>query len=138
MAEHAGIRTGRHCIFAMHVHLVFVTKFRHKVFTDRHLTRMKAIMRDVCADFETELVEFNGQNNHVHLLVNFPPKVAVARLVNSLKGVSSRRLRQEFPDLVRHYYQANKLWSGSYFAGSVGGAPLTVMKQYIEQQNRPG
>ncbi|MEV4813276.1 IS200/IS605 family transposase [Micromonospora avicenniae] len=138
MAELQRIRTGRHCVFAMHVHLVFVTKFRHNVFTDRHLTRMEAIMRDVCADFETQLVEFNGENNHVHLLVNYPPKVAVARLVNSLKGVSSRRLRQEFPDLARHYYQANKLWSGSYYAGSVGGAPLSAVKQYIEQQNRPG
>lgn len=137
MAEIAGIRTGRHCVFALHAHLVFVTKFRHKVFTDAHLTRMEAIMRAVCADFETDLAEFNGENNHVHLLVNYPPKVAVARLVNSLKGVSSRRMRQEFPDLVRHYYRANKLWSGSYFAGSVGGAPLSVLRQYIEQQNRP-
>jgi putative transposase len=117
--------------------LVFVTKFRHKVFTDRHLARMEEIMRAVCADFETELAEFNGENNHVHLLVNFPPKVAPAKLVNSLKGVSSRRLRQEFPDLRQHYYRANKLWSGSYFAGSVGGAPLNIVRQYIEQQNRP-
>jgi len=69
--------------------------------------------------------------------VNFPPRVAVTKLVNSLKGVSSRRLRQEFPDLVRHYWRANRLWSGSCFAGSVGGAPLSVVKQYIEQQNRP-
>jgi putative transposase len=117
--------------------LVFVTKFRHRVFGDAHLARMEEIMRDVCRDFETELVEFNGENNHVHLLVNFPPKVALAKLVNSLKGVSSRRMRQEFPDLRRHYYRANKLWSGSYFAGSVGGAPLSIVKQYIEQQNRP-
>jgi len=138
MTEHEGIRTGRHCVFAMHAHLVFVTKFRHEVFGDRHLARMEAVMRDVCRDFETELVEFNGGHNHVHLLVDFPPKVAVARLVNSLKGVSSRRLRQEFPDLARHYYRANKLWSGSYFAGSVGGAPRSVVQQYIEQQNRPG
>ncbi|WP_030144795.1 IS200/IS605 family transposase [Spirillospora albida] len=137
MAELPNIRTGRHCVFAMHVHLVFVTKFRHEVFTDRHLARMEQIMRDVCADFEAELVEFNGAHDHVHLLVDFPPKIAVARLVNSLKGVSSRRLRQEFPDLVHHYYRTNKLWSGSYFAGSVGGAPLSVVKQYIEQQNRP-
>ncbi|WP_433220428.1 IS200/IS605 family transposase [Dactylosporangium sp. CS-047395] len=137
MAELAGIRTGRHCVFAMHVHLVFMTKFRHKVFTDRHLIRMEAIMRDVCTGFEAELVEFNGEDSHVHLLVSFPPKVAVARLVNSLKGVSSRRLRQEFPDLVRHYYRANNLWSASYFAGSAGGAPLDVVQQYIEQQNRP-
>lgn len=56
-------------------------------------------MRAVCEDFEAELVEFNGENNHVHLQVNFPPKVAVSKLVNSFKGVSSRRLRQEFPDL---------------------------------------
>ena len=137
MAELQGIRTGRHCVFVMHVHLVFVTKFRHKVFADQHLTRMEQIMRDVCAGFEAELVEFNGENNHVHLLVNFPPKVAVARLVNSLKGVSSRRMRQEFPDLSAHYYRATKLWSGSYFAGSVGGAPLSTVHQYIEQQNRP-
>ena len=117
--------------------MVFVTKYRHQVFTDRHLKRMEEVMRDVCADFETELVEFNGEDNHVHLLVNFPPKVAVSKLVNSLKGVSSRRLRQEFPDLVKHYWRAQRLWSGSYFAGSVGGAPLSILKQYIEQQNRP-
>ncbi len=110
----------------MHVHLVFVTKYRHKVFADRHLTRCEEIMRAVCEDFEAELVEFNGENNHVYLLVNFPPK-----------GVSSRRLRQEFPDLVRHYWRAQRLWSGSYFAGSVGGAPLSIVKQYIEQQNQP-
>jgi len=137
MAEHEDIRTGRHCVFALHAHLVFVTKFRHKVFTDTHLNRMEEIMRDVCADFETELREFNGENDHVHLLVNFPPKIALSKLVNSLKGVSSRRMRQEFPELARHYYRANKLWSGSYFAGSVGGAPISVLRQYIEQQNRP-
>ncbi len=137
MATEPAIRTGRHCVFALHAHLVFVTKFRHKVFTDRHLTRMEEIMRAVCSDFETELVEFNGETNHVHLLVNFPPKVALSKLVNSLKGVSSRRMRQEFPELARHYYRANRLWSASYFAGSVGGAPLTVLRQYIEQQNRP-
>jgi putative transposase len=137
MAQGSGIRTGRHCTFVLHAHLVFVTKFRHKVFTDRHLTRLEEIMREVCTDFECELAEFNGETNHVHLPVNFPPKVALSRPVNSLKGVSSRRLRQEFPDLVRHYYRANKLWSGSYFAGSVGGAPPTVLRQYIEQQNRP-
>ncbi|QYC41537.1 Transposase IS200 like protein [Nonomuraea coxensis DSM 45129] len=137
MGEHGDIRTGRHCVFVLHAHLVFVTKFRHPVFTDAHLNRMEEIMRDVCADFETGLSEFNGENNHVHLLVNFPPKVALSKLVNSLKGVSSRRMRQEFPELARHYYRASKLWSGSYFAGSVGGAPISVLRQYVEQQNRP-
>ncbi|WP_108724684.1 IS200/IS605 family transposase, partial [Streptosporangium minutum] len=82
-------------------------------------------------------VEFNGENNHVHLLVNFPSKVALSKLVNSLKGVASRRMRQGFPDLAAHCYRANELWSGSYFAGSIGGAPLSIVRQYIEQQNRP-
>lgn len=131
------IRTGRHCIFALQTHLVFVTKYQHRVFTARHLERMEEIMRAVCADFECELVEFNGEGSHVHLLVNFPPKVALSKLVNSLKGVSSRRMRQEFPELVEHYWRAQRLWSGSYFAGSVGGAPLSILRQYIEQQNRP-
>ena len=75
------------------------------------------IMRDVCADFGAELAEFNGEPGHVHLLVNFPPTVAISRLVNSLKGVSSPRLRREFPDLRQHYWRARRLWSGSYFAG---------------------
>ncbi|WP_169981231.1 IS200/IS605 family transposase [Microbispora sp. H10836] len=136
-SDHGDIRTGRHCVFVLHAHLVFLTKFRHRVFTGAHLERMEQIMRDVCADFETELAESNGEASHVHLLVHFPPKIALSRLVNSLKGVSSRRMRQEFPELARHYYRANKLWSGSYFAGSVDGAPISVLRQYIEQQNRP-
>jgi putative transposase len=94
-------------------------------------------MRAVCEDFGCELVEFNGATEHVHLLVNFPPTVARSRLVNSPKGVTSRRLRQEFPDLARHWWRASRLWSGSYFAGSVGGAPLNVPRAYIAQQHRP-
>jgi putative transposase len=137
MTDLQNVRTGRQCVFVLHAHLVFVTKYRHRVFSDAHLERMEEIMRAVCADFECEMVEFNGENNHVHLLVNFPPKVALSKLVNSLKGVSSRRLRQEYPELVRHYWRAQRLWSGSYFAGSVGGAPLSILRQYIEQQNRP-
>lgn len=121
----------------LHAHLVFVTKYRHRVFTDTHLTRLEEIMRTVCTDFDTELVEFNGEPDHVHLLVNFPPKVAISKLVNSLKGVSSRRMRQEFPELTRHYWRAKRLWSGSYFAGSVGAATISILRQYIEQQQRP-
>jgi putative transposase len=137
MAEHSAIRTGRHCVFILNAHLVFVTKYRHRVFTAAHLGRMQEVMRDVCADFGAELAEFNGEADHVHLRVNFPPTVAISRLVNSLKGVSSRRLRQEFPDITRHYWQAKHLWSGSYFAGSIGGPPISALRQYIEQQNRP-
>lgn len=67
----------------------------------------------------------------MHLLLNFPPIAATFRLVNSLKGVSSCRMRQEFPDLRQHYWRTNRLWSGSYFAGSFGCAPICVLRQYI-------
>lgn len=95
-------------------------------------------MRDVCTDFGAELTEFNGETDHVHLLVHYPPKVALSRLVGSLKGVSARRLRQEFPEHIRHYLWGDHFWSPSYFAASAGGAPLKVIKEYIENQKRPG
>ena len=117
--------------------MVFIAKYRGAVFTDEHLRSLESIFRSVCEDFETELVEFNGEADHVHLLVNFPPKVSVSKLVNSLKGVSSRRLKQLHPELIKPAYMKNALWSPSYYAGSVGGAPISVIRQYIEQQTRP-
>ena len=121
----------------MHVHLVFVTKYRGNVFTRDILEEMQAIFAKVCRDFETELVEFDGERDHVHLLVNYPPKVSVARLVNSLKWVSSRLLRQKpFPTIQKALW-GGSLWSPSYFAGSCGGAPLEVVKKYIQSQESP-
>ena len=81
----------------MHMHLVLVTTYRRRVFSDRYLTRMEEVMRAVCADVEAELIEFNGEADHVHLLVSFPPTVAASKQVNSITGVASRRLRQESP-----------------------------------------
>ncbi|WP_405969375.1 IS200/IS605 family transposase [Streptomyces sp. NBC_00988] len=134
---HPDVRTGRHVVYNLHVDLVFVTKYRRKAFTGAMLTRTEEIMREVCMDFEADLKQFNGEQDHVHLLVHYPPKVQLSKLVNSLKGVSSRRLRQEYNSHVRRYLWGGHFWSGSYFAGSCGGAPLTVVKQYIENQQRP-
>jgi len=132
-----GIRHGRHCVFLMHVHLVFVAKYRKKLFTREILNFMEIVFRDVCKDFEAELKEFNGEGDHVHLLINYPPKVAVSNLVNSLKGVSSRHVRKkEFPSLHKYIWM-DALWTPSYFASSCGGAPLEVIKQYIDQQQTP-
>jgi putative transposase len=117
--------------------LVFVTKYWRKAFTDEMLTRCEEIMREVCTDFEAELKQFNGEQGHVHLLVHYPPKVQLSKLVNSLKGVSARLLRREYDAHVRRYLWGGPFWSGSYFAGSCGGAPLTVVQQYIERQQRP-
>lgn len=121
----------------LHGHLVFVTKYRRQ---GVQRAAPHADGRDHVGGVRgpqgsTRRVQRRGQPRA--LAGQLPPKVAISKLVNSLKGVSSRRLRQEFTNLIRHYWRAQRLWSGSYFAGSVGGAPLSILRQYIEQQNRP-
>ncbi len=136
MSNSQEIRTGRHCVFNMHVHLVFVAKYRRDVFTKAMLETVCEVFERVCLDFEAELVEFNGEHDHVHLLVNYPPKVAISSLVNSLKGASSRILRTKHPEIKGKLW-GNALGSPSYFAASCGGAPIGIIKQYIEQQQTP-
>lgn len=131
------IRTGRHCVFLMYIHLVFITKYRRKAFTKEVIDFMKPIFEKVCNDFEAELIECDGESDHIHLLVNYPPKVSVSKLVNSLKGVSSRKVRQQKFKSVDSKLWGKSLWSPSYFAGSCGGASLDVVKKYIEQQETP-
>lgn len=100
------------------------------------LKSLQEIFETVCQNFEAELVEINGEEDHVHLLVLYPPKVSISKLVNSLKGVSSRLLKKKYPELEKKYWKG-KLWSPSYFAGSCGGAPISVIRQYIERQKTP-
>lgn len=131
------VRTGRHCVFMIHVHLVFVTKYRRGVFTKEILNDLHGIFAKVCTDFEAELVEFDGEDDHVHLLVNYPPKMAVSKLVNSLKGASSLLIRKKGYPSIQKKLWGNALWSPSYFAGSCGGAPIDIIRTYIEQQRTP-
>lgn len=121
----------------MHVHLVFVTKYRRQVFTKQILAELRTIFTDVCTDFEASLVAFEGEGDHVHLLINYPPKVAISKLVNSLKGVSSRLIRKKKYLSIERALWGESLRSPSYFAGSCGGASLSVIRQYIEQQQSP-
>ncbi|EGO6579485.1 IS200/IS605 family transposase [Escherichia coli] len=132
------IRRGRHCVFLMHVHLVFVTKYRRQIFDHDATEKLRTYFSNVCADFEAELVEMDGEPDHVHLLINYPPKLAISSLVNSLKGVSGRLLRRDRPDITVRYYYKGVLWSPGNFASSCGGAPMSVIRQYIEQQQTPG
>lgn len=99
--------------------------------------RCADIMIEVCDSFGAELVAFNGEDDHVRLLVHNPPKVALSTLVNSLKGVSARLLRKEHPAHIRRYLWDGHFWSPSYFAASCGGAPLSIIKEYIDNQKRP-
>ena len=143
------LRTKRHVVYSLHLHLVFVTKYRKRVFTEMMYKRLHFHFDRVCNDFGCKLVETNGERDHVHLLVEPLPHITPSRLVNSLKGVSSRFayaspngvLRQEFtnvspkgvPELEQYYWKGG-LWSPSYFIASCGGAPLDIVKKYIENQ----
>jgi putative transposase len=101
------------------------------------LKRLEDIMRDKCSEVDAQLMEFNGETEHVHLLVSFPAKVSISELVRLLKGVSSRLIRQEFWDQIKNKLWGNHFWSPSYCAVSADGAPLEIIKKYIEDQNRP-
>lgn len=137
MEKETDIRRGRYCVSLMHVHLVFMTKYRRKIFDQDAIEKLRGYFASVCADFNVELIEMDGENDHVHLLINYPPKLAISNLVNSLKGVSSRLLRRDRPDIAQRYYYKGVLWTPSYFAGSCGGAPISIIRQYIEQQQTP-
>lgn len=114
--------------------MVFVPKYRRAVITERVFSVLHAAWEQVCRDFECELRETGWESDHVHLLVGYPPKVALSRLVNSLKGVSARRVRAADLPEVRGKLWGAHFWSPSYCAVSCGGAPLETVKRYIEQQ----
>ncbi|HHQ4564157.1 TPA: IS200/IS605 family transposase, partial [Aeromonas veronii] len=107
--------------------------YRKKILGDLHLAAFNQYATEVCSDFGAQLKECDGEADHVHMLIEYGPTVQLSVLVNSLKAVTSRRLRNEFLDL-RGAYSKPVLWSRSYFAGSCGGAPLEVIKQYIQNQ----
>ena len=116
--------------------MVFGAKYRRKVFGYDAIERLRIIFAKICADVEAQRIEIDGEDDHVHLLVECPPKIAVSNRVNSLKGVSSRLLRKECPDIQKRYWKG-VLWSASCFAASCGGAPISRVGQSIGQQQTP-
>ncbi|EON4466990.1 IS200/IS605 family transposase [Escherichia coli] len=133
MNKETDIRRGRHCVFLMHVHLVFVTRYRRQIFDHDATEKLRTYFSNVCADFEAELVEMDGEPDHVHLLINYPTKLAISSLVNSLKGVSGRLLRRDRPDIAVRYYYTKA------FCGVLAILPVAAeVRQYIEQQQTPG
>lgn len=126
-------RRERHSVTDLKIHLVCVTKYRKSVFTTKSLDLIEKSFREVANKMDFQVLEFNGEGNHVHALIEYPPKLSVSQIVNAVKGVSSRRYGQAgFP---KPYKEA--LWSPSYFSISVGGAPLDVLKKYIQAQEKP-
>ena len=132
------IQKSRHATHLLHAHLVFVTKYRYNVLTGEHIEYLRSVFKETMEEMGGTLEEFDGERNHVHLLIQYPPKWSISVIVNNLKGRSSRLLRRDLPDVKKRYWgDGSALWHRSYFAGSVGGAPLEIVKQYIQQQDTP-
>jgi putative transposase len=117
--------------------VVFVTKYRRQVFTDAMHTFTKNTMPTVCADLNAELAEFNGEADHVHLLVAYPPTLPISVLAQRLKDRTAYQVRREFTGACVRARIRGHLWSPSYLAVSCKGAPLSIIKQYKEGQARP-
>ncbi len=131
------LHSHRHCIFRINLHIVFVTKYRQKVITSEILKDLKEIFSRLCSNAKSELVEFKGESDHVHLLVDISPDIAPSKLVNTLKTISSRMIRKKYAQYLKPFYSKPVLWTGAYFVTSSGGAPLEILKQYIENQDNP-
>ena len=124
-----------HCVYNLNYHLVLVTKYRRKCINPDILKRLEEIVRELCTKWNSELIEFNGEPDHIHLLIQLNPKIAPSVFVNNLKTVSSRLIRRDFLTYLKKYYWKDPVfWSRSYCILTSGGAPLSVIKQYIEQQ----
>lgn len=118
-------------------HLVLTTKYRCKVFTGEMLKRLHEVFLDLLVKWDCKLVEFNGEEDYIHLLFQYHPDVALSNLVNNLKSVSSRRLRQEFEERVNQFHHKDVLWNSSYFVASCGGVTISTLRRYIENQDTP-
>ena len=129
--EHMIYKSNRHILYSCKYHVVFCPKYRRKVLVGGVEKRMKEITYQVAKEFECEILEMEVMPDHVHILCEVDPQFGVHRFVKQVKGRSSRLLRQEFPQLKS---RLPSLWTHSYFVSTVGGAPLAVIKQYIENQ----
>jgi putative transposase len=127
------LRKERNSVSSLKIHLVCVTQYRRHVLTAESLAIIEKSFRDVAQKMNFQIIEFDGESDHVHALIEYPPKLSVSQMVNSLKGVSSRRYGQSG---FKKPYGKDALWSPSYFVSSIGGAPLSVLKRYIQNQSK--
>ena len=126
-----------HCVYKLTYHLVLVTKYRKKCLSNEMLNRLEEIVKKNCADWEIDLLEFNGEADHIHLLLEMHPNIMPSKFINNLKTVSSRLIRKEFEEELKPYYWKPVLWTRAYFLLTTGGATIDVIREYIQNQERP-
>jgi len=126
-----------HCVYKLTYNLVLVTKYRKKCFTNEMLNRLEEIVKKNCESLEIELLEFNGEADHIHLLLGMHPNIMPSKFINNLKTVSSRLLRKEFAEELNKHYWKPVLWTRAYCLMTTGSATIETIRRYIEKQERP-
>lgn len=122
-------------VYDLSIHLVLVTKYRRKVINAEMLNRLQGIIADTCQKWDCTLREFNGESDHVHILIDINPKVQISAFANNIKTISSRFIRREFPEQCAKFFKKPVFWKIGYFVSSTGGANLETVKKYIQQQD---
>ena len=130
------LRSHYHCVYSMNFHLVLVTKYRKKVFSQPILERLESIIKDVCKKWDVTLDEFGGEEDHIHLLISMHPSLQPSKFINNLKTVSSRRLRSEYTEYMKKFYWKPTLWTRAYCLLSTGGANIETIRKYIQNQGK--
>ncbi|EKU96726.1 transposase [Leptolyngbya sp. PCC 7375] len=128
---------GFRSVHSLTVHVIFVTKYRRRLLNAKILNRLDEIFRETLNKWGCELVEFEGETDHVHLLIKFHPAVELSKLIANLKTVSSRLIRRDYLEHIQRYHHKAALWTGSYFVASSGGVTVEQLKAYVQDQNSP-
>lgn len=132
------LKTQNHSAFKLYYHIIFTIKYRKKCITAPMLTRLEAIMSDVLQKWRCRLVEFNGEADHVHLLIEAHPALDLSRLIGNLKTVSARRVRVEYAEHLKQFFWKPYFWNKAYAVITVGGrANLETLLKYIQDQDAP-
>ena len=127
--------TNLHSVFMLWYHLILVTKYRRRVFNDEVSNRAKEIFENIATNYHITFIEWNHDSDHVHILFRSHPKTELSKFINAYKSASSRLLKKEFP-IIRQKLWKEMFWSQSFCLLSSGGAPIEVIKEYIENQGQ--
>ncbi len=132
-------RSSRRAVFSLTVHIVLVTKYRRKVINASMKQELERVFKSVLHSWDSELIEFNCESDHAHLIVSFPPHKLLSSLIANLKATSSKTMWRKFESVVsKVYYNKKKVfWTGSYFVSSCGGVNIDILRKYIQNQDSP-
>ncbi len=133
----AKYRSSHRSVFNLTVHMVFVTKYRRKVIDAQMLAELKSVFESVLKAWNCQLIEFNGEADHCHLIVSFPPQKRLSDLVGNLKATASKTMWRKFESKLSKTYRQKVFWTSSYFIASCGGVTIDTLRKYVQNQDSP-